>query len=61
MTIDTSTEKGRHQRIGQIINEHARKSKRVGDHHFREAVEWGVPADHMDADAGEAPQGARWN
>jgi hypothetical protein len=58
---DTSTSEGRAKRIDEIINDHASKSKRKGDAHYRAAMQWGAPADYSEADAGEPPKGAEWD
>ena len=54
--IDTTTEEGRAQRIQQIIDEHAKKSKVKGDYHFRVAESWGADGDYIPGqDDGEPP------
>jgi len=57
MTLEDTMDKRRNE----FIEEHARKSKALGDFHHQQAVNLGAQDDYMEADHGEAPQGAQWN
>jgi hypothetical protein len=48
------------QREREIAQEHMTKSKRTMDHHWRKAQMYTGRGDYLEADHGEAPQGARW-
>jgi hypothetical protein len=54
--MEVATPEQQAKRIQQIINEHARKSKRKGDYHFRMAESCGADGDYIPGqDDGEPP------
>jgi hypothetical protein len=54
--LDEENQRQHTRRIAEIIREHADKSKRKGDHHFRMAESWGATGDFIPGfDQGEPP------
>jgi hypothetical protein len=59
MTL-VATDAQREKRVRQIIDDHAAKSKRKGDYHWRMAEQWGADGDYIPGyDDGEPPRDYR--